>query len=142
MDLPIGSIVLFKNSTLPAGWYDCDGGTYGGVVTPNLIGAFPKGVPAAGTLGTTGGAATHVHTNSDTGNATHGHGAQSVNSGGSGNAVGNISSSASNGVNAHVHSISEGAVSSLASHAHTVPDTDAASSLPPNISLRYIMRCE
>ena len=144
MDLPIGSIVMFTGNGMSVGWYVCDGGTYAGIVTPNLVGAFPKGVPAAGTLGVTGGATTHVHTNSNTGYADHGHAATSANTGGfDGNPVSDIWAGGSDaGVNTHTHPISEGAVSGQASHAHTVPNTDAASSLPPNISLRYFMRCE
>ena len=66
-DLPVGSIVMFDGVTPPTGWYNCDGSTHSGIVTPNLIGRFPKGVPSGGTLGETGGSDTHDHSNLDTG---------------------------------------------------------------------------
>lgn len=143
-DLPIGSIVMFDGVTPPVGWYDCDGSTHSGVVTPNLIGAFPKGVPSGGTLGATGGSDTHSHTNSDTGYQTHGHTATSANSGAAvGSSIGNIwDGSTHSGVKEHQHLLSISALSSQDSHKHTVPNTDSGSSMPPYIRLRYIMRCE
>lgn len=142
-DLPIGSIIMFDGSTLPAGWFDCDGSTHGGIETPNLIGKFPMGVPSGGTLGAVGGASTHDHANLDTGLQTHGHAATNANTGTSSGSVGGIWGGTSYyGLAAHQHAVSIGAVSEQASHKHTMPNTDSASLLPPNISLRYIMRCE
>jgi microcystin-dependent protein len=144
VDLPIGSIVMFDGVTPPAGWYDCDGYTRGGITTPNLIGSFPRGVLASGgSLGATGGSTTHIHTNVDSGYATHGHGAVSGNSGiSSGSSVPNIWADSSYGLYNHQHLISVAAVSSQASHKHPIPNTGEGSSLPPYIRLRYIMRCE
>ncbi len=143
-DLPIGSIVMFDGVTPPVGWYDCDGSTHSGVVTPNLIGAFPKGVPSGGTLGATGGSDTHSHTNLDTGYQTHGHTATSENSGAaSGTTIGDIwAGSTYSGVAGHQHLLSVAALSNQNSHKHTTPNTAAGSSMPPYIRLRYIMRCE
>lgn len=144
MDLPIGSIIMFDGVTLPVGWYDCDGTTHNGLVTPNLIGKFPKGVPSGGTLGSTGGGSTHTHTNANTGDASHGHGAKNATTS---QPSGDISTWAWAGYNefvsaSHTHTVSIGAVASGNPHSHTVPNTDPASSLPPYIRLRYIMRCE
>lgn len=143
-ELPIGSIIMFDGSSLPVGWYDCDGGSYAGVQTPNLVGAFPLGVLASGgSLGATGGASTHTHTNLATGNATHGHNAASGNSGSaSGTTIAKIWDGAAIGLAGHNHLLSVGAVSNAESHSHTMPNTDAATSMPPYIRLRYIMRCE
>lgn len=143
-ELPIGTIVMFDGVTPPAGWYDCDGSTQGGLVTPNLIGAFPKGVLASGgVLGATDGFTTHVHTNESTGSATHGHAQVSGNSAMSnGNSVPNIWAGGSTGLGEHQHLLSVAAVSNQESHVHTVPNTASGSSLPPYIRLRYIMRCE
>lgn len=143
-DLPIGSIVMFDGVTPPVGWYDCDGSTHSGVVTPNLIGRFPKGVPSGGTLGATGGSGTHSHTNLDSGYQTHGHTATSGNSSvASSPSVGNIwGGNTYSGVKEHQHLLSISASSSQGSHKHTVPNTDSGSSMPPYIRLRYIMRCE
>lgn len=139
-DLPIGSIVMFDGFTPPAGWHDCDGDNG----TPNLIGAFPMGVPSGGTLGATGGSETHVHPNADTGYQTHGHAEATANSGVStGSSVPKIwAGSAAFGLDEHQHEVSIPAVTGSISHKHPVPDTAPASSMPPNIRLRYIMRCE
>ena len=143
-DLPVGSIVMFDGVTPPTGWYNCDGSTHSGIVTPNLIGRFPKGVPSGGTLGEVGGSDTHVHSNLDTGYATHGHGATSGNSGGaSGEVVDSVwGGSTYSGVDEHQHLLSVAALSNQNSHKHTTPNTAAGSSMPPYIRLRYIMRCE
>jgi len=143
-DLPVGSIVMFDGVTPPTGWYNCDGSTHSGIVTPNLIGRFPKGVPSGGTLGETGGSDTHDHPNLDTGYATHGHGATSGNSGGAdGTTISGVwSGSTYSGVAGHQHLLSVAALSSQNSHKHTTPNTAAGSSIPPYIRLRYIMRCE
>lgn len=143
MDLPIGAIVMFDGSSPPPGWYDCDGGTYAGITTPNLIGAFPRGVPAGGNLGASGGTATHNHGNQNTGTATHGHGAASTNSGTTTQRVGGIwGGSTFTVVEDHQHLITAAALTNQANHFHTMPATSAASSMPPYIRLRYIMRCE
>ena len=143
-DLPIGSIVMFDGVTPPVGWYDCDGSTHSGITTPNLVGRFVKGVPVAGTLGTTGGSTTHIHTNLDTGYQTHGHAATSGNSGmDSGTSVYDIwQGSTYSGVETHQHLVSASAVSNQFSHTHTVPNTSTGSSMPYHIRLRFIMRCE
>lgn len=143
MDLPIGTIIMYDGTTLPYGWYDCDGGTYNGLVTPDLIGSFPRGVPSAGTLGATGGSVTHDHSNSNTGNASHGHAGKTDSTGGR---VGTIGSNWAGGsyetVNDHNHTITVAAITGAEIHNHTMPNTDEASSLPPYIRLRYIIRCE
>ena len=141
-DMPIGSIVMFDGTTLPAGWYDCDGSTHGGVQTPNLIDKFPRGVPAGGSLGAAGGSPTHVHANVSSGSATHGHPESSSSAGASGSPVSNIWSGSTYGLYTHNHLVTIAAITGAQSHSHTMPNTDVASSLPPNISLRYIMRCE
>lgn len=143
-DLPVGSIVMFDGVTPPTGWYNCDGATHSGIVTPNLIGRFPEGVPSGGTLGETGGSDTHIHSNPDTGYTTHGHGATSGNSGeADGTTISGVwSGSTYSGVGGHQHLLSIAALSNQNSHKHTTPNTAAGSSMPPYIRLRYIMRCE
>jgi len=144
MDLPIGTIVMFDGANLPAGWFDCDGAEHNGATTPNLIDAFPRGVLASGgSLGASSGSATHSHTNVNAGNAVHGHASASGNTGGASSLIGNLWSGNDHPVVAgHFHLITAAALSDQENHAHTVPNTNAASSLPPNIRLRYIMRCE
>lgn len=55
--------------SVPDGWSKCDGSTVNGVVTPNLLGRYLRGIPTSATApGSTGGANTHTH------NVAHGHG--------------------------------------------------------------------
>ena len=145
MDLPIGSIIMFDGATLPVGWYDCDGTPHNGITTPNLINSFPRGASTGGSHGVSDGNATHTHTNVDTGNATHGHGSKSITTSGANETVptwgwAGVWNHFTSG--SHTHSVTINAVSGEVSHSHTIPTTEPASSLPPNISLRYIMRCE
>jgi len=42
--VPTGIIVMWSGTVVPAGWGLCDGGTYGGLVTPDLRGRFVVGV--------------------------------------------------------------------------------------------------
>lgn len=93
--LPVGSIIMWAGTTVPAGWALCDGGTYtldagGTVATPNLMDRFIVGADATNgtgaavgtyTSGNTGGANTvtlgineipsHNHSCSGVGNHTH-----------------------------------------------------------------------
>lgn len=141
-DLPIGSIVMFDGATPPAGWYDCDGSTHGGIQTPNLIGKFPRGVPSGGSLGATGGSTTHIHANPDTAYQTHGHPETSLASNNRVGTVSNVWAGSNYAIDEHTHLVTIAAVINQVNHKHTMPNTGDASSLPPNISLRFIMRCE
>lgn len=143
-DLPIGSIIMFDRVTPPVGWYDCNGATYGGITTPNLMGLFPKGVPTGGNLGAIGGSPTHSHANQNTSTASHGHGKSTGNSTVTATPMvdGIWSGNTYQGVESHGHPIEIEALSAQNPHVHTIPDSDAGSSMPPYIRLRYIMRCE
>ena len=48
---PIGGIVIWSGTVaqIPAGWYLCDGGTYGGIKTPDLRNRFIIGAAETGT---------------------------------------------------------------------------------------------
>ena len=48
---PIGGIVIWSGTIaqIPAGWYLCDGGTYGGIKTPDLRNRFIIGAAETGT---------------------------------------------------------------------------------------------
>ena len=73
--IPQGGIIMWSGAvqSLPAGWNLCDGGTYNSVVTPDLRNKFivssnnTSGTPTttvSGSAVSTGGSATHGHTNS------------------------------------------------------------------------------
>ncbi len=69
--LPVGSIIMWNGTTVPAGWALCDGGTYnldagGTIVTPNLMDRFIVGADATNGNGVAVG--TYAYTN--TGGAT------------------------------------------------------------------------
>jgi len=72
--VPVGGIILWHQSAalIPAGYNVCDGGTYNGIVTPNMQGVYCVGAgagvnpPATGGLGTLavntpGGSLSHNH---------------------------------------------------------------------------------
>jgi hypothetical protein len=72
--VPVGGIIMWHQSfgTIPAGYNVCDGGTYNGIVTPNMQGLYVVGAgagvnpPASGGVGnlavnTPGGARSHTH---------------------------------------------------------------------------------
>jgi microcystin-dependent protein len=57
--LPIGSIMIWSgtSSNVPAGWHICDGGTYGGIISPDLRDRFVLGAGGSHAIGATGGPA-------------------------------------------------------------------------------------
>jgi hypothetical protein len=144
MSLPIGSIIMWSGAidTRPDGWNLCDGGTYAGILTPDLRNKFIYGASADGHVGTEAGVSSHSHTNSETGSSgAHTHsitggasGASSTAQAYSGGAVGAPSSS-------HNHGFGQTS-SADSAHTHKVPDTDAEDVLPPYVMLYYLIRTE
>jgi len=57
--LPVGCIMIWSGTegTIPDGWHVCDGGTYGGRVSPDLRDRFVVGAGDAYVAGATGGPA-------------------------------------------------------------------------------------
>ncbi len=72
--MPIGAILVWSgtDATIPSGWHICDGGTYGGYVTPDLRDRFVLGAGGAYSPGDTGGPATWNGTITPTGTVTVG----------------------------------------------------------------------
>jgi hypothetical protein len=140
-DFPIGAVVAYFRAvaTIPAGWHVCDGETYDGTVTPDLRGMFVYGSTDAGDHLGTGGAATHTHTNPNTESVSgHTHSASgSTGTSGVNNNVGSGAFPAATGSHTHTYNIS---TQSDGSHAHTVGNTSAGSSLPPYVKLYWITR--
>lgn len=60
---PIGIIVAWGGTvaSIPLGWSLCDGGTYNGKLTPNLVDKFILGAKTTPAPGATGGTKTHGH---------------------------------------------------------------------------------
>lgn len=136
-NLPIGSIILWKNTTIPSGWSVCNGS--GG--TPDLRDKFVRGASVDGDIRDTGGATTHTHTNSNTSTrSAHNHGGTKNFSVGNGagqdttDGTGVVAASAN-----HTHDVGID-ITGADSHAHTVGDTGSASNLPPYIYRVYIRR--
>lgn len=137
MDLPVGSIIAWKNTAIPSGWAVCNGANG----TPDLRNRFVRGAAVDGDLRGVGGAATHVHGNPNTGTrAAHNHGGSKGASVGGGGDVwvttGSGSTAASSG---HTHSGTI-YISSANAHEHTVGDTGSASSIPRHIKRVFIRR--
>jgi hypothetical protein len=58
--MPIGAVLVWSgtDATIPSGWHICDGGTYGGYVSPDLRDRFVIGAGGSYAVGTTGGPVT------------------------------------------------------------------------------------
>ena len=68
--IPVGGIIMWSGTTVPAGWALCDGNTYSGQLTPNLRGRFVLGSGSVAgltprTTGQTGGEETHPLTQAE-----------------------------------------------------------------------------
>jgi hypothetical protein len=137
MNMPIGTIIAWGNTSIPSGWFVCDGNNG----TPNLVDKFVRGAADDGVLRNTGGNDAHYHENPNSDSvADHNHGG-SV-SGGLGNG-GTIYTTTGSGVTAasssHTHSISI-AIQNGGGHSHTIGNTNSVSHLPRYIKRVFIRR--
>jgi hypothetical protein len=137
LNLPIGTIIAWENTSIPSGWAICDG--TGG--TPDLRDKFVMGAAEDGDVRTTGGANTHLHTNANTSTrATHNHGgSKSVSMGSGSSADSTVGTGLTVASPGHTHSGSV-AITGADSHAHTVGDTGSTSTLPRYITRAFIRR--
>ena len=137
-EIPTGTIVAFKGSSsaIPLGWALCDGsGT-----TPNTVDKYIRTI-TSGTLEATGGASSHVHTNSATNSAgSHNHGGSTGGTAwNSGTVWVTIGSAATAADQNHSHSWSV-TIGSNGSHTHNVGSTGSADNNPPHIKLYFIQK--
>ena len=72
--MPLGAIMIWSGTdgTVPTGWHICDGGTYGGKISPDLRDRFVIGAGGDYAVGATGGPATWDGTITPTGAVTVG----------------------------------------------------------------------
>ena len=72
--MPNGAVMLWSgtDATVPSGWHICDGGTYGGLASPDLRDRFVIGAGGDYAVGATGGPATWDGTITPTGSVTIG----------------------------------------------------------------------
>lgn len=72
--MPLGAIMIWSgtSSNVPDGWHIADGGTYGGLVSPDLRDRFVIGAGGDYAVGATGGPATYNGTITPTGTVTIG----------------------------------------------------------------------
>lgn len=72
--LPIGTIMMWSGTDgdIPTAWHICDGGTYGGYITPDLRDRFVIGAGGSYAVNATGGPATYDGTITPTGTVTVG----------------------------------------------------------------------
>lgn len=72
--MPLGAIMVWSgtDATVPTGWHICDGGTYGGLASPDLRDRFVIGAGDTYAVGATGGPATYNGTITPTGSVTVG----------------------------------------------------------------------
>lgn len=136
---PVGGIIMWNDNAadLPDGFAVCDGTNN----TPDLRDQFIYIVNSDANLGSRGGTATHTHGNQNT-QAAGGHRHDGTLH--SGNAPTATDGSGSQGVEvstSHNHAITF-MTNSDSDHAHTIENTNAASSLPPYIRLYFAMRIQ
>lgn len=137
IDLPVGSIIAWKNAEIPSGWAVCNGANG----TPDLVNKFVRGAAEDGDVRASGGAATHVHANPDTSTrAAHNHGgSKSANVGGGGSVSVTIGSGSTAASSGHTHSGTI-YIDPANAHDHTVGNTGSASSIPRHAKRVFIRR--
>lgn len=72
--MPVGAIMIWSgtDANVPTGWHICDGGTYGGITSPDLRDRFVIGAGGSYSVGATVGPATWNGTITPTGSVTVG----------------------------------------------------------------------
>ena len=137
LDMPVGSIIEWKNGAIPSGWAVCNGA--GG--TPSLVGRHPRGASIDDDLRVTGGAATHLHGNPDAAERPpHNHGGSKSPSMSAGATVtGTVGTGVTAASPGHGHSKSIG-IDPADAHPHSVGDTLSANFTPRHIKRVFIRR--
>lgn len=135
--MPLKSIVMSIDATLPGGYKICDGNNG----TPNLTDKFVKITTSSGEIGNTGGSNTHVHASQNhthTSTGGHTHGVTTGNSSGTGfNKVGSGVSDVP--AHPHTHDASTSG-SSSSSYATGATSADSSSNQPEYVILKYIQK--
>lgn len=132
--VPIGGIVLFYGTTIPTGYALCDGS--GG--RPDLRGKFVRGASSNLELLTTGGAETHLHSESVGNGGSHNHGFDSFNF--SAINSGNYANSGGSNYASYTHYHTSGGGSSdngNSNHSHSPNGLSSSSSSLPSHKLLY-----
>ena len=137
MELPIGTVIMWENSAIPAGWVVCDGSGN----APDLRSRFIRGANQDNMLKTTGGSSSHFHINSNTSTrADHDHGeSKSASAGGGSTTSGTQGSGNTAASTGHSHSTTV-YISGAGSHSHTMPNTSSVTVLPKHIKRVFIMK--
>lgn len=143
-DMPIGTVIMWKNTTIPANWAVCDG-VHPDV--PNIVGRLIMGASINTDLRVTGGSTQHKHTCPNTAvEPDHNHGGTmtlTINGGGGGQwtTLGNPGGVIFGVAGSHNHgSVSGVMVGAGGSHFHTVPDTEYADNMPRRIKRVFIRK--
>lgn len=160
--VPVGTIVMYYQSSPPPGWAICNGGTHarsdgsGWITTPNLRGKFIVAAGASGYVnGSTGGDDKYTLAENQMPSHTHGKGSLGTSSAGShshSKTYNQWSSDANHGVTAalYYHSRSNSKVEytgAAGNHTHTISGTTASTggtddidNRPAYYALVYIMK--
>jgi hypothetical protein len=132
MEMPIGTIILWKHGNIPAGW----------ALYQPAVGRFLRGASQGSNPGVTGGAETHVHTLGQISvNGDHVHGNKDfIYPAPGGHAVqGPGSQSIASSDHEHSSSFSMGSAGAHG-HSNSATDTGAASSMPQHKIARFIIK--
>lgn len=132
MDMPVGTIILWKSGAIPSGW----------AVYNDAVGRFPRGAGAGANPGLTGGMETHVHALgavSIGGDHSHGTTNFEYGTGSANDTPDGGSQNVARGDHTHTASFTMG---TAGAHGHTMTaaNTGSASNLPRYKTLIYIIK--
>ena len=146
LNVPVGTILLWDQGTIPAKYSLCDGGTYNGIKTPDCRNRFVWACNVDANLKVTGGNNTHTHTwSQETGTSdNHGHtGISALSDPPNETNTGfyNASSPYAFAIDTHRHQITVN-IDQGGAHSHALGVVSTESHVPRHIKLCYIMRTE
>ena len=136
-NLPIGSIILWETSSIPAGWQVCDGTND----TPDLRESFARGATDDADVLGSGGDNVHTHSNPNTSTrAAHLHTVPAKTTGTGTTSIGQKNSGYTTAKASHTHTFPATNTGTANAHAHTIGATGSTNNLPPYIDICYIMK--
>ena len=145
LNVPVGTILLWDQGTIPAKYSLCDGGTYNGIQTPDCRNRFIWACPYDSTLKTTGGNSTHTHTWSQETETREAHGHTGISAlsdpPNETNTAFENQYGSSFTTSTHRHRITVD-INPGGAHSHALGVVSTESHIPRHIKLCYIMRTE
>ena len=143
--IPVGGIIMWSGSAIPAGWALCNGQTLYGQTTPNLTDKFVVGSGNSYAIGNTGGASSITLSTSQIPAHTHSYGFAQGSSGAIGSGFAGISGVANQGNVTELEQTGGPDGQHLAAFSAYAASTGGGAPIdnrPPYYALAYIMRVQ